>query len=123
MNVDYLKSKLSIMAARLGKTEHQFLSAAIKSGMTGKQIAALTGAAECTVSRRINALGLRQVAEYEPLDMAQVLAVESLGLSLNRSSYLLKTTIASLSQFVARHKITWRGKGRWNGKTERKTTR
>jgi len=110
------ESKLSIMAARLGKTEHQFLSAAIKSGMTGKQIAALTGVAECTVSRRINALGLRTVAEYQHLSMADVLSVEKLGLSLNRSAYLLNCPIASLSDYVARHNIAWRGKGRWNGK-------
>ena len=110
------ESKISIMAARLGKTEHQFLSAAIKSGMTGKQIAAMTGVAECTVSRRINALGLRTVAEYNHLDMANVLAVERLGLSLNRSDYLLNCPIATLSGYVARHNITWRGKGRWNGK-------
>jgi len=109
-------TKLSILAARSDQTEHQYLSAAIKSGMTGKQIAALAGAAECTVSRRINALGLRQVAEYEPLDMAQVLAVETLGLSLNRSAYLLNCPIATLSDYVARHNITWRGKGRWNGR-------
>lgn len=109
------QSKLSIIAAQEGKTERQYLEAAIKRGLTGRQIAKITGISTCAISRRINMLGMRQIAEYEQLEMDRVMAVEPLGLSINRSAYMLGCTCASLSGFITRHKINWRGKGRFNG--------
>lgn len=49
------------------------------------------------------------------LNMAQVLEMESHGLSLSASSYLLNVSNTTLSNFIKKHGVEWRGKGVYNG--------
>lgn len=45
------------------------------------------------------------------LFLDKVLEVESHGLSLSKSAYLLGVSIGALCKFINKHKIEWRGKG------------